>query len=128
MMNGKGAIGMLLSAMLLYSAVGVAGDIVELKLFFGLSIPGGGVVTEEQWRGFERTRIATSFEGFDVVDSTGYYKGEAEGSKLVILVIDEEEVDKAKALAALYAEEFRQDSVMVVKVPVLEWDFVGAGK
>jgi hypothetical protein len=47
----------------------------QVRLFFGLSIPGGGSVTREQWKVFQTKEISTAFEGFNVVDSTGLYKG-----------------------------------------------------
>ena len=103
-----------------------ADEVYRLRLFFGLSIPDGGAVSLEQWNRFQQEEIASRFDGFNVVESTGFYKGKAERSRIVTLIVKEDEVAKAKALAALYAKRFRQDSVMFVRVPVLEWDFVPA--
>ena len=93
-------------------------------MFFGLSLPGGGAVSLNEWQKFEREEIAKTFEGFNVVDAKGYYKGEPERSKLVTLVLEEQDMAKAKALARLYAAKFQQDSVMIIKTPVVEWDFI----
>ena len=99
-------------------------EVFRLRLFFGLSIPGGGV-SLEQWQAFQQDEIAKVFEGFNVVDSTGFYQGKSERSKIVTVIVKSHEVSKAKALASLYAKKFNQDSVMMVKVPVLEWSFIG---
>jgi len=107
---------------------GVADEVYRLRMFFGLSLPGGGAVSLNEWQEFEREKIAKTFEGFNVVDSTGYYKGKPERSKIVTVIVDENGIEKAHELARLYAKEFQQDSVMVVKAAVLEWNFIGAGK
>lgn len=101
-------------------------DIYRLRMFFGLSIPDGGGVSLKEWEAFVDKKIATTFAGFNIVDSTGYYQGEPERSKVVTLIVEgDDDIQKAKALAADYARQFHQDSVMIVKVPVLEWCFVG---
>lgn len=101
-------------------------DIYRLRLFFGLSLPGGGSISLNEWQLFQQNEIAKVFDGFNVVDSIGYYKGTPERSKIVTLIIEEKEIPKAKELAARYAKQFDQDSVMLVKVPVLEWSFIKA--
>jgi hypothetical protein len=103
-------------------------EIYQVRLFFGLSIPGGGSVTLEQWKEFQTKEIATAFEGFNVVDSTGFYKSEAEPSKIVTVIVKESDVVKAKTIAQRYARLFKQDSVMLVKEPVKEWDFIEGDK
>ena len=117
-----------LASCLTLSANAFADDVYRLRLFFGLSLPEDGAVSLEQWQSFQQDVIATTFEGFNVVDSIGYYKGQAERSKIVTLIVKESEVHKAKEIAAIYAKKFNQDSVMLVKVPVLEWSFVKAKK
>ena len=103
-----------------------AGDIYRLRMFFGLSIPGGGAVSLDRWEKFQRDELARAFEGFNVVDSTGYYKGSPERCKIVTLIVEEKDIPRAEALARSYAKTFRQESVMMVKVPVLDWRFIGA--
>ncbi len=68
--------------------------------------------------------ITASFEGFNVVDSTGFYKGKAEHSKIVTIIIDENELEKVVKLAQFYAAEFQQGSVMMIKQPIVQWDFI----
>jgi len=101
-------------------------ELFRVRLFFGLSIPNGDGVSLNEWNEFQSQEIATAFEGFNIVDSTGFYKGKPERSKILTLIVKESEIEKVKSLARLYAQRFKQDSVMFVKVPVSEWDFIGA--
>ncbi|BFM14765.1 hypothetical protein R50073_09480 [Maricurvus nonylphenolicus] len=94
-------------------------------MFFGLSLPGGGAVSLAEWQSFQQEEIVKVFDGFNVVDSVGYYKGKPERSKIVTVIVESKDIAKANALASLYAKRFKQDSVMIVKVPVLEWSFIG---
>ncbi len=103
-----------------------AEEVFRLRMFFGLSMPGGGAVSLEEWNSFQQAEIAKTFDGFNVVDSVGYYKGKPERSKIVTIIVTQQDIKKAKELAALYSKEFEQESVMIVKVPVLEWSFIGA--
>lgn len=103
-----------------------ADEIFSLRIFFGLSLPGGGAVSLDEWQSFQQGEIAKAFDGFNVVDSVGFYKGKSENSKVVTIILEEKDIPKARRVAALYAGRFKQDSVMIVKVPVLEWDFIGA--
>jgi len=109
-----------------YSATSSAEDVFRLRMFFGLSIPGGGAVSLEEWNLFQQEEIIKTFDGFNVVDSVGYYKGKPERSKIVTVIVKQQDIKKAKELAALYSKKFKQESVMIVKVPVLEWSFIGA--
>ena len=127
MRNSKRAIFVLLvTTMLTFSTNSFAGEIYRLRIFFGLSLPNGGAVSLNDWQVFEREKLSKTFEGFNVVDSTGYYKGKPERSKIVTLIVEEKDIQKAKDLAKLYARKFQQESVMIVKVPVLEWSFIEA--
>ncbi|ODB35617.1 hypothetical protein BB427_03175 [Pseudoalteromonas sp. BMB] len=101
-------------------------DVFRLRLYFGMSLPEGGAVSLAEWESFQNEQITKYFDGFNVVDSVGYYKGQPERSKIVTVIVTEQEVTKAKELASIYAKTFKQDSVMMVKVPVLEWDFIEA--
>lgn len=102
-----------------------ADDVYRLRMFFGLSLPSGGAVSLADWQSFQDNEIVNTFDGFNVVDSVGYYKGKPERSKVVTVIVEPNEVSKAKELAALYSKKFHQESVMIVKVPVLEWSFIG---
>ncbi len=126
-MNKSLAISIILVALILtLPASSYAGETYRLRLFFGLSLPDGGAVSLDDWQLFQREKIAKTFDGFNVVDSIGFYKGKPERSKIVTLIVEEKDIQKAKELAKSYAKQFRQESVMIVKVLVLEWSFVKA--
>jgi len=115
------------TSILPYPESAFAEDVYRLRMFFGLSLPKGGAVSLAAWQRFQKNKIAKAFEGFNVVDSVGFYKGKPERSKIVTIIVPEKDIPKAKALAKLYSKKFHQESVMIVKVPVLEWSFIGAG-
>ncbi|HJP17286.1 MAG TPA: DUF3574 domain-containing protein [Nitrospinota bacterium] len=117
-----------ITVMLALPVSGYANEIFRVRLFFGLSLPNGGAVSLYDWQMFEKKQISRTFEGFNIVDSTGFYKGKPERSKVVTLIVEKKDIQKAKELAKSYAQQFQQESVMIVVVPVLEWSFIGAGK
>tara|TARA_B100000959_G_scaffold173424_1_gene181547 strand:+ start:1706 stop:2092 length:387 start_codon:yes stop_codon:yes gene_type:complete len=117
-----------ITVMLAVPVSGYANEIFRVRLFFGLSLPNGGAVSLYDWQMFEKKQISRTFEGFNIVNSTGFYKGKSERSKVVTLIIEKKDIPKAKELAKSYAQQFQQESVMIVVVPVLEWSFIGAGK
>jgi len=89
----------------------------RVRMFLGLSFPGGGGVSLQQWQEWERNVLAKQLVGFNVVESTGYYKGQPERSKVVTVIVfkdDKETMKKIKAVAQDYAKRFGQDSVLVV--------------
>ena len=89
----------------------------RVRMFFGLSFPNGGGVSLQQWQEWERTVLAKQLVGFNVVASTGYYKGQPERSKIVTVIVfkeDKETMNKIKAIAQDYAKRFGQESVLVV--------------
>ena len=99
-------------------------EIYQVRLFFGLSLPEGGGVSLQEWEEFEKEELSGAFEGFNVVDATGYYEGVPERSKVVLLIVEEEQLPAVEELARRYARRFNQDSVMLVKTEVEEWRFV----
>jgi hypothetical protein len=100
----------------------------RVRLYFGLSLPDGGGVSLKQWQAFQQNVLVSNFEGFNVVDSTGYYKGEPERSKIVTILTNESGMKAVKKVASQYATEFKQESVMMVKIKVDEWAFIKAAQ
>lgn len=98
---------------------------LRLRMFFGLSKPGGGIVSSSEWALFQRNVIAKQFDGFNVVDSVGFFEGRSEQSKILTLIMNKNEIPKAEKIATMYAQRFDQESVMMVVVPVLQWKFIG---
>ncbi len=99
-------------------------EIYRVRLFFGLSLPNGGAVSLYDWETFQNEQIAQAFEGYNIVDSTGFYKGKPERSKIATFIVEKKDMLKIKELAKSYAQQFQQESVMMVVVPVLEWSFI----
>jgi hypothetical protein len=102
--------------------------IYRVRLFFGLSLPNGGAVSLYDWEVFENKKISQIFEGYNIVDSTGFYKGKPERSKIATFIVEKKDISKVKKLAKSYAQQFQQESVMMVVVPVLEWSFIEGSK
>ncbi|WP_165385871.1 DUF3574 domain-containing protein [Vibrio vulnificus] len=104
----------------------VAAEVYKVQLYFGLSIPGGGLVTSAQWDSFVSESIVPNFDGFNIIDSLGYWKGQPENSKIVTVILESNEVSKAETIARNYATLYHQDSVMLVRLPVDSWEFITA--
>lgn len=50
-------------------------DVVETTLYFGLDLPNGGTVSEEQWTGFLADVVTPRFpDGFTVLDAYGQWR------------------------------------------------------
>ncbi len=93
------------------------------ELFFGLSVPGRGPVTDKEWREFTSSTLTRYFpDGFTVVDGSGQWMDPKthqvarEPSKVVIVVAnaDNQFAKKVASVAGAYRAEFRQQSVGVV--------------
>lgn len=97
---------------------------IEIKMYFGLNMPQGGIVSPGDWDNFEKTVISFWFDGFNVVDSYGYWKGKKEQSKVITVIMDESDKWRAKNIAEAYCKTFGQEAVLIVAVPVLSFDFI----
>jgi hypothetical protein len=93
------------------------------QMFFGLSVPGRGPVTAQEWRKFASTTLSRYFpDGFTAYDGSGQWMDPRtrhivrEPSKVVIVVANNDP-QFAKNLASVtdaYRTKFRQQSVGVV--------------
>lgn len=89
------------------------------ELYFGLSIPGGGLISEAEWQKFLDNVITSRFkDGLTVVDAYGQYlehsgKLAREKSKIVILTYESsaEKNREIEEIICLYKQMFRQESV-----------------
>ena len=99
-------------------------DIIKIKLYFGLDKPEVGVVSPGEWENFEKVILTHYFDGFNVVDSYGYWEGQKEDSKIVTVVLPESEKWRANTAAKNYCESFNQESVMVVSIPLISCEFI----
>lgn len=104
----------------------------EYKIYCGASIPGGGAVSDADWRGFCDRTVATAFPaGFTAVDAVGYFGSgdspvtQREETRVIIVVAPATPETRAKirAIAAAYKRHFRQGSVLVTRAPLAEMAF-----
>lgn len=104
----------------------------EYKIYCGASIPGGGAVSEADWRDFCARTVAAEFPaGFTVVDATGYFSPgeglatETEGAHVIVVVAPatDDNHRKIRAIAAAYKQRFRQGSVLITRAPLAEMAF-----
>lgn len=124
-MKGKRLAAFILIAAILTACPGAdAKQVFKVQLFFGLSIPGGGAVSLVEWEEFRDRQIVKSFEGFDEMDTVGYYKGAAERSKVLTILVSQDEMHKVVELAKSFATQFHQESVMLLTLPVVSWQFI----
>jgi Protein of unknown function (DUF3574). len=94
-------------------------------LYFGLSIPGGGLVSETDWQRFVDTEITPRFpDGLTIMDAKGQWKDRSgivrEPSKRLLVVVGGKPADavKLEAIRAAYRARFHQESVLLVETPV----------
>jgi len=89
-------------------------------LYFGRSIPGGGIVTDSAWARFVAEVITPAFpEGFTVTSGTGQWRG-ADGNVISeqtsIVTILHPETQEAEAavigIGERYRVHFRQEAVL----------------
>ena len=90
------------------------------ELYFGRSIPGGGVVSDADWQRFLDEEVTPRFpDGLTVQDASGQWRGPGgiirEPSKRLVLILPGMPSDEAKlaAVRAAYRARFRQESVLL---------------
>lgn len=99
--------------------------LTSAELYFGLSIPGGGIVSETDWQRFVDEEITPRFpDGLTITDAKGQWKDRSgivrEPSKRLFVVIAGKpaEATKLDAIRTAYRTRFRQESVLLVETPV----------
>lgn len=96
------------------------------ELYFGRSQPGGGSVTDAQWRRFVDAEVTPRFpRGFTVLRGDGQYRGadgaiQREHAYLLVLIhpADEEADRHIEQLRSIYRRRFKQEAVLRVDSPV----------
>jgi hypothetical protein len=97
-----------------------AGCAVATQLFFGLSRPDGGIVSDAEWRDFLADTVTPRFPaGFTILAAEGQWRADDTAaimreSSRVLLIVHQAGADDA-AIAALigaYKTRFRQESVL----------------
>jgi hypothetical protein len=96
------------------------------ELYFGMSKPGGGMISEAQWEQFLNSEITPRFQdGLTVLDGYGQYLNSRgilarEKTKLVILIYSPSP-EKNQAINEIidsYKQKFQQESVLRVSSTV----------
>lgn len=104
----------------------VGDQMQQTTLYFGMSRPTGGNITEAQWQGFVDKEVTPRFrDGLTVFAAKGQWLGNdgtvaKEGSHALMLIYpsnDKASNDKIEALRNLYRVQFQQESVMRVDSP-----------
>ncbi|MFT3683739.1 MAG: DUF3574 domain-containing protein [Phycisphaerales bacterium] len=98
---------------------------VRTELFFGLSRPDGGVVSDQQWRDFLSTTVTPLFpKGLTVLEASGQWQEESgriarEPSRVLVLLHlpTAEDNEKIERVRAAYKAQFVQEAVMRTDSP-----------
>ena len=94
--------------------------VVSDRLFCGLSIPGGGEVTQQQLDAFIAEVVTPRFpEGFTLWRAKGQWRGGDEASFVIEIIhpFDAKIEAAVHEIAEEYRSRFHQDAVMRVTVP-----------
>jgi Protein of unknown function (DUF3574) len=94
--------------------------IIKDELYFGLSKPGGKIISEAEWQQFLNSVITPRFrEGLTVVNAHGQYRNQngkliREKTKLVILIYERNATKQfhIQEVVAKYKQIFKQESVL----------------
>ncbi len=98
---------------------------VRETLYFGRNRPGGGTVSNTEWRAFVDDAIVSRFpDGFTVVDAEGHWRsGDGaigrEASQMVIVLHAGDAASRAaaEAIATDYKRQFEQEAVLRERSP-----------
>lgn len=77
----------------------------EYKFYLGLTTKDGQAVDKQKAIDY----FASYFDGFNVIESTGYWKGTPEACLIFMVLVDRD----VSYIAAGMAESFNQESVLV---------------
>jgi Protein of unknown function (DUF3574) len=99
--------------------------VIADRLFCGLSIPGGGMVTDEEWTTFVSEVVTPRFpDGFTVWRADGQWRGPdgvtVSEPAMVIEIVHRISLDDDRAVMEIadeYRRRFRQQAVLRVSSP-----------
>lgn len=81
---------------------------------FGLFLPDGGQVSEDDWNLFLVEEVCPLFQSFSVREELGFWQGEPEPIKVLTLISDDHEDGiSVFTLAQTYRDRFNQEAVLV---------------
>jgi hypothetical protein len=93
---------------------------VEVDLYFGRGLPGGGEVSDADWASFLSTEVTPRFpDGLSVIDMAGQWRGPSgeiarERSKMLVVIVFDAPAHgpKVQAVIDAYLKRFRQREVL----------------
>ena len=93
---------------------------VEVDLYFGRTIAGGGEVSDTDWASFLATEVTPRFpDGLSVVDMAGQWRGPSgeisrEPSKMLVVIVFDApaHAPKVQAVVEAYVKRFHQQAVL----------------
>ena len=99
---------------------------VEVALYFGRNIAGGGEVSDAEWASFLATEVTPRFpEGLSVIDMAGQWRGPSgeiarERSKMLAVIVFDPPAHglKVQAIIDAYLKRFHQQAVLRTERPV----------
>jgi Protein of unknown function (DUF3574) len=99
---------------------------VEVDLYFGRAIAGGGEVSDADWASFLATEVTPRFpDGLSVVDMAGQWRGPSgeiarERSKLLVVIVFDAPAHgpKVQAIIDAYMKRFHQREVLRTERPL----------
>jgi len=111
------------------NALAGSNDVVETTLYFGLDLPDGGTVSEEQWSGFLADVVTPRFpDGFTVLDAYGQWRDPEladapvirEETRIIIIVHPETSAAEGGIgeIKSFYKTSFGQKSVFHTQTQV----------
>ncbi|MGH9819220.1 MAG: DUF3574 domain-containing protein [Pyrinomonadaceae bacterium] len=97
------------------------------ELYFGRSIPGGGLVTDEEWEQFLAEVVTPRFpDGFTILKGLGQYREKSgkvisEATEVLVFLYSRRTKAQSRAkieeVRAAYIKRFKQESVLRVDLP-----------
>jgi hypothetical protein len=89
-------------------------------LYFGTSRVNAAAVSDAEWRDFVEQVVVPAFPGFTEVEGTGYWKGQREASRMIVVVHPRSGEDNGKIQHIIdeYKRRFQQEAVFWTKSAV----------
>ena len=98
---------------------------IETQLFFGMSKPDGGSVSEEDWDAFLQRQIVPHFaEGFAVLETHGFWQdGQSqrtisEPGRMISRLLRPGDAEAIPLIVEAYKQQFHQESVLRIDTTV----------
>ena len=85
----------------------------DVSVYFGLTLPDDGQVSEAQWQTYLETVLTPRFTDFSILDARDVLPGQAETLRIVIINIKPEERAALIEAVRIYAERFEQEGVLI---------------